>query len=107
MNSVKAGLVGLVWSVLSVGSVDATEYSGNVDAVRYDTLTGEPRLSMSISNSDNVCGNSWFAIQGVDETQLSMVRSAQYEGQELHVVGDGACDSFGVETALVLTVTNQ
>ena len=98
-----AALALLAASALSVPSVEAADFTGQIIALRYNTGATPARISIEVGAHSSLCsGNSdWFAFEradrGLQRLWHEALLAAWVNNQPVFIKSNGRCDRFGVE----------
>jgi hypothetical protein len=84
--------------------VHGSEFTGPIGAgaegLRFSTGASPARVSIAVAKT-TACGSPWYAYENADgdlgRLWTATLTEARAQGASVRIVGNGACDSFGVE----------
>ena len=98
-----AALALLAASALSVPSAEATDFTGQIIALRYNTGATPARISIKVGAHSSLCPRNpdWYTFEradsGLQRLWHEALLAAWVNKQPVFIKSNGRCDRFGLE----------
>ena len=90
--------------LVTTAPVEASDFSGNIQTLRFSTGTTAARVSIEVGNHGSPClavHQQWYSFENADKglgvLWSSALTTALGNKQNVTIFGSGKCDKYGVE----------